>query len=95
MNQGVVNVSSLLNSVGFILLFMLIALVFSILVIAGGVIILFQLTKINEWEEIRNNQIPTALVSAALIVGLSLIMKDQVALLCEMLIPYPEVLPIR
>jgi uncharacterized membrane protein YjfL (UPF0719 family) len=95
MNQGVVNAASLLNSAGFILLFMLIALVFSILVIAGGVLILFQLTKINEWEEIRNNQIPTALVSAALIVGLSLIMKDQVALLCEMLIPYPEVLPIR
>jgi len=94
-NQGAVSMATLLNSAGFVLLFMLIALVFSLMVIAGGVLILFQLTRINEWEEIRNNQVSTAIVSAALIIGLSLVMKDQVALLCEMLIPYPEVMPIR
>lgn len=94
-NQGAVSISTLLNSAGFVLLFMLIALVFSLMVIAGGVLILFQLTRVNEWEKIRNNQVSTAVVSAALIIGLSLVMKDQVALLCEMLIPYPEVIPIR
>jgi len=61
----------------------------------GGITVLFQLTKINEWEEIKNNNIPTAIISAALIVGLSIIMKDHVATVCEMLIPYPEVLQIR
>jgi uncharacterized membrane protein YjfL (UPF0719 family) len=70
-------------------------MVFSFLIIAGGIMALFQLTKINEWEEIKNNNIPTAIISAALIVGLSIIMKDHVASVCEMLIPYPDVLPIR
>ncbi len=68
---------------------------FSFLIIAGGITILFQLTKINEWEEIKSNYIATAIISAALIVGLSIIMKDHVAAVCEMLIPHPEVLQIR
>jgi uncharacterized membrane protein YjfL (UPF0719 family) len=50
---------------------------------------------VNEWEEIKKNNIPTALISAALILGLAIIMKDHVASVCEMLIPYPEVLEIR
>lgn len=57
--------------------------------------ILFQLTKENEWEEIRRNNVATALISAALILGLAIIMKDHVAGVCEMLIPYPAVLQIR
>jgi uncharacterized membrane protein YjfL (UPF0719 family) len=57
--------------------------------------VLFQLTHVNEWEEIRNNNIATAIISAALILGLALIMKDHVATVCEMLIPYPQVLQIR
>jgi hypothetical protein len=35
------------------------------------------------------------LISAALILGLALIMKDQVAGVCEMLVPYPEAITIR
>jgi uncharacterized membrane protein YjfL (UPF0719 family) len=55
----------------------------------------FQLTHINEWQEIKNNNIPTALISAALILGMSLIMDDYIGHLCEALIPYPSVLQIR
>jgi uncharacterized membrane protein YjfL (UPF0719 family) len=65
------------------------------LVIAGGILVLFQLTHVNEWEEIRKNNIASAIISAALILGLSMMMKDQVAAVCEMLIPYPEVVTIR
>jgi uncharacterized membrane protein YjfL (UPF0719 family) len=50
---------------------------------------------VNEWEEIRKNNIASAIISAALIFGLSMMMKDQVAAVCEMLIPYPEVVIIR
>jgi hypothetical protein len=41
------------------------------------------------------NNIPTALISAALIVGMALIMDDYIGHLCEALIPYPQVLQIR
>jgi len=39
--------------------------------------------------------VPTALITSAFIVGLALIMRDHVATVCEMLIPYPSVLQIR
>jgi uncharacterized membrane protein YjfL (UPF0719 family) len=70
-------------------------MIFSFIIIATGILILFQLTHVNEWEEIRNNNIATAIISAALILGLTLIMKDHVASVCEMLIPYPQVMQIR
>jgi hypothetical protein len=95
LNQNMTNIASISSSMGYIFIFLLIGLVFSLLVIAGGILVLFQLTNVNEWEEIKKDNLPTALISAALIVGLSLIMRDHVASVCEMLIPYPEVLQIR
>jgi hypothetical protein len=95
LNQAGVNSSSISSSLGYVLIFMLIGIVYSFLVIAAGIVVLFQLTRVNEWEEIRKNNIPTAIISAALIVGLSFIMKDHVASVCEMLIPYPSLMQIR
>lgn len=46
-------------------------------------------------EQIKLNNIPTALISAALILGMSLIMDDYIGHLCEALIPYPAVTQIR
>lgn len=94
-NQSEVNFSTVSTSLGYVMMFLIIGILFSMLVIAGGILILFQLTHINEWEEIKKNNVASAMVSAALILGLSIIMKDQVASVCEMLIPYPEVLTIR
>ena len=94
-NQADISFNTVSISVGYMLMFLLIGIIFTFLVIAGGIVVLFQLTRINEWEEIRNNNIPVALISAALILGLSLIMRDHVASVCEMLVPYPEVLQIR
>ncbi len=95
LNQDITNFSTISLSMGYIIVFLIIGLVFSLLVIAGGIIVLFQLTSINEWEEIKKDNIPTALISSALIIGLSIVMRDHVASVCEMLIPYPEVLQIR
>jgi len=95
LNQDVVNTTTISTSIGYVLIFLAIGMVFSLMVIAAGILILFQLTRVNEWEEIRNNNIPTAIISAALIVGLSLIMKDHLASVCEMLIPYPDLMQIR
>jgi uncharacterized membrane protein YjfL (UPF0719 family) len=94
-NQTETNIVNLLLSAGFMVIFVAIGVIFSFLVVAGGIFTLFQLTHINEWEEIQNNSIPTALISAGLIIGLSLIMKDPVATLCESLIPYPELFKVN
>lgn len=95
LNQSEFSWQMFIFSLGYVLIFQLIGILFSFLVVAGGLLTLFQLTHINEWEDIRANKITTALISAALILGLSLIMKDNVSTICEALIPYPEVLDIR
>jgi uncharacterized membrane protein YjfL (UPF0719 family) len=94
-NQSEVSFATISTSLGYVMMFLIIGILFSMLVIAGGILVLFQLTHVNEWEEIRKNNIASAIISAALILGLSMIMKDQVASVCEMLIPYPEVVTIR
>jgi uncharacterized membrane protein YjfL (UPF0719 family) len=53
------------------------------------------MTRVNEWQEIKNNNISVALISAALIIGLSFIIGKYVGNLCEIIVPYPEVLNIR
>lgn len=95
LNQGGISSASISSSAGYVLIFMLIGMIFSFMVIGAGVLVLFQLTHINEWEEIRRNNIATAIISSALIVGLAIIMKDHVAGVCEMLIPYPSLMQIR
>ena len=90
-NQADINFGSVSTSLGYVIMFLLIGLLFSFAVITGGVLVLFQLTHVNEWEEIRKNNVAIALISAALIVGLAIIMKDHVAGICEALIPYPEI----
>lgn len=94
-NQTDISFNTVSISVGYILMFLLIGILFTFFVIGGGIIVLFQLTRINEWEEIKKNNVSVALISAALILGLCLIMRDHVATVCEMLVPYPEVLQIR
>jgi uncharacterized membrane protein YjfL (UPF0719 family) len=78
-------------SLAYVALFSLIGIFCTMLVIGGGLFTLFQMTHINEGEEIKNNNIPTALITIAIIIGLAIIMDDYVGTLCEALIPYPEI----
>jgi uncharacterized membrane protein YjfL (UPF0719 family) len=94
-NQQDFNLTTLLLSTAYIILFSAIGIFFSILTIAGSVFTLFQMTKVNEWQEIKNNNISVAIISAALIIGLSFIIGKYVGNLCEIIVPYPEVLNIR
>lgn len=96
LNQGAaLNMQNFLLSLAYVIVFVIIGIVFTLLVIASGIFTFFQLTQINEWEEIKNNNIPTSLIAAALILGLSMIMDDYIGHLCEALIPYPSVIQIR
>ncbi len=94
-NQNSFEFMNILYSLGYVALFVFIGVVFTLLVVAGGVFTFFQLTQVNEWEEIKKNNVAIALISAALILGLAMIMKDHVAGICEALIPYPEVVGVR
>jgi uncharacterized membrane protein YjfL (UPF0719 family) len=53
------------------------------------------MTHTNEWEELKNNNIAIAIISAAVILGLAFIVDDYVGHLCEIIVPYPDVLQIR
>jgi uncharacterized membrane protein YjfL (UPF0719 family) len=46
-------------------------------------------------EELKNNNTATALITAAFVLGISIVLRDYVGHLCESLVPYPEVLNIR
>lgn len=89
------NMQNVGTSLVYVGLFVAIGIICTIMIIAGGVFTFFQLTLVNEWEEIKKNNIATSLISAAIILGLSLIMDEYVGHLCEALIPYPDVLQIR
>jgi len=96
LNTGTtVELNNILTSLTYIIVFILIGMLFTFVVIFSSIFIFFQLTQINEWEQIKLNNIPTSLISAALILGLALIMDDYIGHLCEALIPYPDVIQIR
>lgn len=52
-----------------------------------------KLTPIDEFEEIKNNNIGVAVIISTLIITLTIFSKDGVKLLIEALVPYPELLP--
>ena len=95
LNQGTLTLHSTLLSLGYVVLFTCIGIFFTFLTIAAGVAALFQMTHVQEWEELKKNNTTIALISAAVIVGLSLIVDNYVGLLCEVIVPYPDVLNIR
>jgi uncharacterized membrane protein YjfL (UPF0719 family) len=72
-------------------MFVFIGFFCTILVISSGLFVLFNLTKINEGQEIKNNNIAVALITAAIIVCLSIIVDEYVGIVCEALIPYPKI----
>jgi uncharacterized membrane protein YjfL (UPF0719 family) len=97
LNQGSngFNMQNLMISLAYVLIFVIIGIIFTLVLIASGIFAFFQMTHVNEWEQIKLNNIPTSLISAALILGLSMIMDDYIGHLCEALIPYPAVTLIR
>ncbi len=50
------------------------------------------LTKgVNEFKEIKNNNLSVAILVVAILISITIIVKDSIALLISSLIPYPEV----
>lgn len=91
LNQSSIDVTTIAISVAYIVGFVFVGLLASILTIFGSVGIYFQLTDEDEWTELKNDNLKTAIVTSALILGISIVIKDYIGHLCEALIPYPEI----
>ena len=86
---------TILLSIAYVVGFVVVGLVSSALVIWGWVTNFFQITAVNEIEELKKDNIATSLITSAMILGLAIIMSDYVGHLCEALIPYPDINFIR
>jgi uncharacterized membrane protein YjfL (UPF0719 family) len=95
LTQDAISVMTIASSGVYIISFLIIGLVSSLLVTWGGVALFFQITKVDEMEELKKDNIPTALITAAFVLGISIVLRDYVGHLCESLVPYPNVLNIR
>ena len=95
LTQDSLSVAAVASSAIYIISFLLIGLIASLLVTWGGVTIFFQVTKVDEMKELKNNNAATALITAAFVLGISIVLRDYVGHLCESLVPYPEVLNIK
>ena len=69
------------------------AYVFAVIVCASGIFIYTFLTPIDEFAELKNNNISVALVVGSIIITLSLLTNNGVDLLVESFIPYPQQYP--
>ena len=74
-------------------MYIAIAYVATIIIISIGVSIYVNLTPIDEFKEIKNNNIGVAIMVVAIIITLTLMSKEGVMLLIESIVPYPELPP--
>lgn len=73
-------------------LFMFTGLVISLIISFLSYSLFTRLTKnINELEEIRSNNIAVGMITGAIIVCITLIVKESVVYLIESFVPYPEI----
>jgi len=82
----------MVNIIKFSGIYLLIGFIVAV-VINSTVFMLFSvLTKgLDEFKEIKNNNVPVAILVVSILVSITLIVKDSIALLISSLIPYPEV----
>ena len=73
-------------------LYLLIGFIMAV-IINASVFFLFSIltTGIHEFKEIKNNNVSVAILVVAILISITIIVKDSIALLISSLIPYPEV----
>lgn len=69
------------------------AYVLSLLVCWIGIAVYIRLTPLDEFAEIKNNNLAVALTVGIIVITLNLLARDGVALLIESLVPYPDTVP--
>jgi uncharacterized membrane protein YjfL (UPF0719 family) len=63
----------------------------------SGLYLFMSLTKVDEFEEIRKNNLAVGIISGTIVVIVAIFVRDSVGLLLESIIPYPKlpISPIR
>jgi len=85
--------SLVLSFVGTGAFYIAVAFVAGIVVCFMSVILYTWITPLDEFAEIRNNNVGVALIVGTITITLALLTKDGVGLLIESFIPYPEQFP--
>ena len=72
-------------------LYLIIGFVFAVIINFSVFVLFSTLTKgINEFKDIQQNNIGTSILVVAILIAITLILKDSISLLISALIPYPE-----
>ena len=82
-----------LKFIGFGAMYISLSYIFAVIVCVSGIFIYTFLTPIDEFAELKNNNISVALVVGSIIITLSLLTNNGVDLLIESFIPYPQQYP--
>jgi len=93
-NQSNINFTRLFENISLVFFFLLIGLIFTVLIIFSALYFFMKLTKIDEFDEIKQNKTYTAIVLSAIILGLSIIMESSIGHLCEIIIPFSKLIQI-
>jgi uncharacterized membrane protein YjfL (UPF0719 family) len=73
-------------------LYLLIGFIMAVLINASAFFLFSILTTgTHEFKEIKNNNVSVAILVVAILISITIIVKDSLALLISSLIPYPEV----
>ncbi len=79
-----------MKSMAYVLIFFAIGVLFTLIIVGSGVFALFRMTSVDEWVELSNDNKAIAFISAAILIGLALIMDQYIGHLCEIIVPYPQ-----
>ncbi len=79
------------NLIQYSSLYLLIGFVFAVLINTAVFLLFSILTKgVNEFKDIQENNIPTAILVSSILISITLISKSSISLLISALIPYSE-----
>jgi hypothetical protein len=74
--EGTTSISNIGSALGYIALFAIIGILATLIIISSSLVTIFQMTKINEIEELKAKRVNSSLVATAFIIGISLIVND-------------------
>ncbi|MFT6867944.1 MAG: uncharacterized membrane protein YjfL (UPF0719 family) [Cyclobacteriaceae bacterium] len=93
LNQGSDTFTLVYKFIGTGFMYITIAYVAAVLIGLISTFLYSKITPIDEFEEIRNNNVGVAIIVSAILITLTLLTKSGVMLLIEAIVPYPQLPP--
>lgn len=94
LSNSVTNTTQLITKfLGFGAIYIAIAYIAGLIISLSCINIYSALTPIDEFKEIKNNNVGVALISAAIMITLIMMSRDGVVMIIESMIPYPTMPP--